>query len=390
MVASSIGEQTSAVLAVSAEDWRQTHLRGKEKVLAPVRGCLNIRLFRLAFLNLSFSFCACSSSVVMYQMTGKLPLSKDVYPEFAEPAQLVHAILDRVPASVHVVNGSVRKVLSSIVMKAMEVSLARRGIPTGSTLVIQGSRDRPFQIAQTAQREDSRVVLCSLHVQKNPDDRYKSAFGLFVDLRSCAQCIQAAEMYHGAGLAPGSIRFQVHVPPFELGFWDHAATFALSKKLYGREVAAQTLTQALDHMLTSRKTTVVAIRGMPGSGKTALVQSVFSPLLNGKSLLFVTSKLAEHHRQPFACLKQVTNQLLLHFLTLNSAKLAAWKEKTLELFAGNGSLITQLFPVLGVNNRSWAERCRGDTTSKRTHQHDRCVVSCQSDNGSHVCRASIT
>ena len=82
------------------------------------------------------------------------------------------------------------------------------------------------------------------------------------------------------------------------------------------------------------------------AGKTALVQSVFSPLLNGKSLLFVSSKLAEHHRQPFACLKQVTNQLLLHFLTLSSAKLAAWKEQTLELFAGNGSLITQLFPVL--------------------------------------------
>jgi hypothetical protein len=59
----------------------------------------------------------------MYEMlTGKLPLSKDAYPELCDPAQLVHAILNRVPASAHVVNSSVPKVLSSIVMKAMEVS----------------------------------------------------------------------------------------------------------------------------------------------------------------------------------------------------------------------------------------------------------------------------
>lgn len=74
---------------------------------------------------------------------------------------------------------------------------------------------------------------------------------------------------------------------------------------------------------------------------------MFSGLGSSKSaLLFVSSKLEEHHRQPFACLKQITNQLLLHFLTLSTSRLQNWKRKILELFNGNGSLITQLFPVL--------------------------------------------
>jgi predicted ATPase len=138
----------------------------------------------------------------------------------------------------------------------------------------------------------------------------------------------------------------VGFPLFKLGVWDQAAVFCVSKQLYGRENAVQLLKRSLDSMLHTRRTHVVAVRGVAGAGKSALIQTVFAPLLASKSLLFVSSKLEEHHRQPFACLKHVENQLLLHFLTLSTKNLQAWKRSILEMFAGNGSLITQLFPVL--------------------------------------------
>jgi len=237
-----------------------------------------------------------SLGVVLYQMlTGCLPLSKGTGPDMQDNLQLVHAILTQVPPTpAQLRPASIPLVLSHIIMKCIE---------------------------------------------KDPDDRYQSAFGLSVDLRSCLQLTQSL-----AAPPAGSLSFPL--PLFQLGVWDQAAVFAVSKKLYGCSEAVSTLQRALESMLATRKTHVVAIRGSPGSGKSALIASVFSPLLAPKSLLLVSSKLEEHHRQPFACLKQITNQLLLHFLTLSTSRLQAWKKSCLELFAGNGSLITQLFPVL--------------------------------------------
>ena len=247
-----------------------------------------------------------SLGVVLYQMlTGRLPLQRASSggggggggAEPQDNLQLVHAILTQVPPSpAQLRPAAIPQILSAIIMKCIE---------------------------------------------KNPDDRYQSAFGLSVDLRSCLQLTQSLA---APSSDSGSPIFSL--PLFQLGVWDQAAVFAVSKKLYGCGAAVATLQRALESMLATRRTHVVAIRGSPGSGKSALIASVFSPLLASKSLLLVSSKLEEHHRQPFACLKQITNQLLLHFLTLSTRQLHAWKKSILELFAGNGSLITQLFPVL--------------------------------------------
>lgn len=160
-------------------------------------------------------------------LTGRLPLDvcfgADSSPS-TDPLQLVHAILTTIPPTPQSLKPSVPQVLSNMIMKCLE---------------------------------------------KNPDARYQSAFGLSVDLRSCAQVSQALS----APLS-GSLNF----PTFPLGVWDSAAVYAVSKKLYGRETAVATLHQALDQMLSRGTTHVVAIRGSPGSGQlhkhTCVVLSV--------------------------------------------------------------------------------------------------------------------
>jgi serine/threonine protein kinase len=152
---------------------------------------------------------------VLYQMlTGCLPLSKGTGPDMQDNLQLVHAILTQVPPTpAQLRPASIPLVLSHIIMKCIE---------------------------------------------KNPDDRYQSAFGLSVDLRSCLQLTQSL-----AAPPPGSLSFPL--PLFQLGVWDQAAVFAVSKKLYGCSEAVSTLQRALESMLATRKTHVVAIRGSPGS-----------------------------------------------------------------------------------------------------------------------------
>jgi histidine kinase len=259
-----------------------------------------------------------SLGVVLYQMlTGQLPLQHtaamagddgDALHHLQPPVHLVYAILTQVPPSPAALRPStIPRILSDVIMKCLA---------------------------------------------KNPDDRYQSMFGLSVDLRSCMQLTQSLSTPHAA-----SDTF----PTFALGAWDQAAVFAVSTKMYGCSDVMSTLQQSLDAMLRTRRTHVVCIRSLPGGGKTSLITSVFSPLLTNKSLLLVTSKLEEQHRHPFACLKQITNQLLLHFLTFSTKTLHTWKQRILDVFAGNGSLITQLFPVL--------EQVRQDSTHVMTWQH---------------------
>jgi serine/threonine protein kinase len=150
-----------------------------------------------------------SLGCVLYQMlTGVLPITLPKSGGDIDSLQIVHSILTKVPPTPHQLNPSIPLVLSNIVMRCIE---------------------------------------------KSPDDRYLSAFGLSVDLRSCSR-LRSTE---GATTISSS---------FELGVWDEAAVFSVSKKLYGCESFVAMVQRSLDMMLKNGRTHVVAIRGAPGSG----------------------------------------------------------------------------------------------------------------------------
>ena len=222
-------------------------------------------------------------------------------------------------------------------------------------LIVSQMPPTPRDILPTVPLILSDIIMKCL--QKNPDARYQSMLGLLVDLRSArdllihvgvlppstsSSTIISFSSGNGAALLA---RADTHT--FELGVYDTCAIFRPSKKLYGRGGEVAELMQSFERMMQTGRSHVAFVRGLPGSGKSRLIQHVFSTVLVQRQVLYVSAKLEEYSRQPFACIKEVVNQVLLHFLTLSSAQLSEWRTKILQLCAGNGALMIQLFPVLG-------------------------------------------
>jgi serine/threonine protein kinase len=265
-----------------------------------------------------------SLGAVLYQMlTGELPLKRDKVDttdgkELEGIDSFVQKILHQVPTPAHVLRPWVPVILSNIVAKCL---------------------------------------------QKNPDARYSTACGLLADLKR-------VQMNHEAMVAAEASGATVEEEPedaspapvatpatfssfsvlgltnFQLGQYDDASIFRISPKLYGREHHFEQLHACLNRMVTDGAAHVVSVRGAPGSGKTSLIHSIFQPLLQRQSMLFVSSKLEQYQRQPFAAIRQVVNALLLHVLTFPTSQLHSWKTVVLSVLHGNGSLLLPLFPAL--------------------------------------------
>jgi serine/threonine protein kinase len=280
-----------------------------------------------------------SLGVCLYQMLcGQLPLTRARVPSaeggggedgFESTESFVQRILTQVPTSPHALRPYIPASISNVIMKCLA---------------------------------------------KQPDDRYQTAFGLLADLKRVQFELQGLTAQFRAGedaggmgvlreedsaiLSPGSLSPSAVPPPsfsafpleglapFPLGAYDDAAVFRLSAKLYGRESHFEALHSALTSMSSDGHAHVVSVRGAPGSGKTSLIHSIFQPLVARQHLLFVSSKLEQYQRQPFAAIKQIVNALLIHVLTLPTAALHTWRAQVLAMLHGNGGLLLPLFPTL--------------------------------------------
>jgi hypothetical protein len=174
---------------------------------------------------------------------------------------------------------------------------------------------------------DQIIMKC---ISKNPEDRYQTMHSLVVDLMTARQILASSDTNQ----------------TFELSLYDKLSVFQPSRQLYGRGHAFQTLKEAFHRMQQTGRVEVVSVRGLAGSGKTSLIQQYCREITSQHSVLYVKSKLEEYQRQPFACIKQVAQQLLLNVCALNPTELTQWRAQVLELCKGNGQLLTSLFPML--------------------------------------------
>jgi len=218
-----------------------------------------------------------SLGVTFYEMlTGSLPF------EFADPLELVHAHLAKMPAPPRALNPAVPQALSDIVMKLL---------------------------AKTA------------------ENRYQSGHGLHADLAACFAQWQTGGQI--TGFVPGQM--------------DFSDRFHIPQKLYGRELEIAALLAAFERV-SQGGLELMLVSGYAGIGKSALVNEIHKPIIKQRGY-FISGKFDQLKRNiPYSAIIHALQELVRLLLTESEAQIAAWQDKLSAALAANAQVITDVIP----------------------------------------------
>lgn len=199
--------------------------------------------------------------------------------------QLVHAHLARKPAPPHELDSEIPQGVSGIILKLLE---------------------------------------------KYPDNRYGSCLEVVLDLE---HCLTTFEQQGGvASFEPGIRR-----PPL----------MESPHLIIGRRGELHQLNLAYDKARAST-TQLVLVSGSSGTGKTALVQK-FQNEIRKKPNLFLTGKFDQYQLDiPYFPLIECLREFTRIILTKDREEVAQWKRKIRDALAGNGQVILDFIPELGL------------------------------------------
>ncbi len=217
--------------------------------------------------------------VTLYELlTGSLPFGS------ADPMELVHCHIAKLPVAINQANPAVPAILAKIVAKLMA---------------------------------------------KNAEDRYQSALGLKHDLEICLAQWQATG----------------EITAFELGQRDLSDRFLIPEQLYGREAEVQTLLDAFERVAAGASE-LMLVAGFSGIGKTAVVNEVHRPILRQRGY-FIKGKFDQFNRNiPLLAFAQALRDLIGQLLCESDAQLQIWKTSMLEALGENGQILIQVIPEL--------------------------------------------
>ena len=168
-------------------------------------------------------------------------------------------------------------------------------------------------------------------MDKSPENRYQSTYGLQTDLDYCVEQWQKKNS----------------IEDFILAISDSSHHFNVSNKLYGRESELTTILDAYRRACTGH-TELVMVSGYSGVGKSALVHELQKNIIATDGL-FVTGKCDQYNRgQPFLVLTEALQQLLQYLLSESDEKLSQWRTKLQIALGNNAGIITELLPELAL------------------------------------------
>lgn len=166
-------------------------------------------------------------------------------------------------------------------------------------------------------------------LSKNADERYQSAWGLVRDLEECRR------QWNLTG----------RIEPFTLGRMDVSARFELPRRLFGREMEAETLKTAFERTCAGQGEFVV-VSGYAGTGKTVLINEILRPIAMKKGY-FGYGKF-DHLQQniPYAPFASALGNVIRQLMTESREKVEIWRRKILRALGHSGAVITELVPEL--------------------------------------------
>lgn len=169
-------------------------------------------------------------------------------------------------------------------------------------------------------------LIISKCLEKDPEERYHSGYGLKNDLQECLIQLQEKE------------RIDFFLP----GKKDVYDRFQIPQKLYGREKEVETLTNQLKNI--HKESTLLLVSGYSGIGKSSVVNEVQKTIAHSKGF-FISGKYEQYKKEiPFSAFIQAFQILIQFILTENETQLAKWKANILNEIEENGQLIIDLIP----------------------------------------------
>ncbi|MCJ8294297.1 MAG: diguanylate cyclase [Colwellia sp.] len=174
-------------------------------------------------------------------------------------------------------------------------------------------------------------TIISKLMDKSPENRYQSAYGLQTDLDTCLDKWQKNNS----------------IDNFILATADVSRHFNVSNKLYGRENELATILAAYQRACTGH-TELAMVSGYSGVGKSALVHELQRNIIATDGL-FIMGKCDQYNRgQPFLVIIEALQQLLQYLLSENCEKLNQWRTKLQAALGNNAAIITELLPDLAL------------------------------------------
>jgi serine/threonine protein kinase len=220
-----------------------------------------------------------SLGVTLYELlTGQLPfLSSD-------PLELVHCHMAKNPTPVQVLNPNVPDAIAQMVEKMMN---------------------------------------------KNAENRYRSASGMLADFIRCL------EDYTAIG----------YINPFEIGKLDTISQLNIPQKLYGRSAQIEQLLSVFDRV-NDGAVELVVIAGYSGIGKTALIQELHKPLSLSQGY-FISGKFDQFRRDvPMEALAASHRQMILQIISRGTIEIERWRSNFQATLGINVQIIIDLIPEL--------------------------------------------
>ncbi len=167
-------------------------------------------------------------------------------------------------------------------------------------------------------------------MEKNPTERYQSAYGLKADLQYCW------EQWQKTG----------EITPFVLARQDQSGHLILPQRLYGRENELRQLLDSFERVYYRGEPELILVAGYSGVGKSALVQEVYSTVSQRQGY-FIDGKFDQFQRHiPYYALIQAFQSFSSQLLTQSPAILAQWKAKILSAVGSLGKVLTDAIPAL--------------------------------------------
>ncbi|MEM1282701.1 MAG: AAA family ATPase, partial [Chlamydiota bacterium] len=186
----------------------------------------------------------------------------------------------------------------------------------------------PANYSEQIPKSLSELVMKLL--EKQPENRYKTAEGLLSDLQ------QMWKIYQEKG----------DIPPVILGRDDVVTQWELPVKLYGRKREIDILHQAFDDVLLDRQNILVCVSGVSGIGKTTLIQEL-TPKVAQEEGFFVTGKFNPFpHRDSYEGIRVALDKVVRHYTNASEDEFIEFRKKVTEEVGSVLGVVTDFLPRL--------------------------------------------